>query len=108
MYYKTIGNRIIQGDTECELKNGRAVFDKIHINEVTSKFINGFIGLMITPKVPNNFKNKLEIFEKEKNNGICVDNIKPLMLEKIIVKSKKKKQVCEQVNEVDTNHQEII
>ena len=87
-----LGNHIVQGETECELKNGRAIFEKVQINEVTSKFINGSMCIMIWPKLPNNYHTTVNSLEKEKDI-INVNNIKPLMLERVIVKSKIKKHM---------------
>jgi len=87
-----IGNRVIQGEVECELRNGEAVFDKLQINEVTSKFINGYVAILISPKRPNNYGTSLDVLEKEKESMTC-DDIKPLMIEKVVVKSKKKKYI---------------
>lgn len=77
------------GDTEIELKNGEAVFDRIQINEVTSKFIHGHVALVVVPAKPCNLGTSL-IDSNE--DGISFDRIKPLILEKIVVKSKKKNQ----------------
>lgn len=85
-----IGNRVIQGEIECELRNGEAIFDKLQINEVTSKFINGSVAILISPKRPNNYGTSLDVLEKEKESMTC-DDIKPLMIDKVVVKSKKKK-----------------
>lgn len=71
------------------MKSGEAVFDKIQINEVTSKFINGYIAVVVVPKRPVNFGTSMEsLYQK---NSIRIEDIKPLLVSKLIVKSKKKK-----------------
>jgi len=86
-----IGNKVVHGETERELKNGEVIFDKIQINEVTSKFINGYVAVIISPKRPNNYGTALTSSPDYDQEMVSYDDIKPLMLEKVIVKSKKKK-----------------
>lgn len=76
------------GDTEVDVKNGEAVFDRIQINEVTSKFIHGYVAALIIPANPSNVGTSLA--SSQGDNYIDFESIKPLMLEKVIVKSKKK------------------
>jgi serine kinase of HPr protein (carbohydrate metabolism regulator) len=78
------------GDTEVELKSGEAVFDRIQINEVTSKFIHGHVALVIVPAKPCNIGTSL--IDSANEDGISFDRIRPLILEKVVVKSKKKNQ----------------
>jgi len=95
-----IGNNVIHGETEREVKNGEVVFDKIQINEVTSKFINGYVAVVISPKRPNNYKITLnKAMEEETHDFVSYDDIKPLMLEKVVVKSKKKKYTSKKQKE---------
>lgn len=84
------GNKAIMGDTEVELRNGEGVFDRIQINEVTSKFIHGHVALVIVPSKPCNIGTSL--IDPANEDGISFDRIKPLILEKVVVKSKKKNQ----------------
>lgn len=84
------GNKVLQGEDECELKNGLGSFDKLQINEVTSKFINGYIAVLVVPKRPINFGTSLESLQQKKL--FKIQDIKPLLVEKVIVKSKKKNQ----------------
>jgi len=84
------GNKAIMGETEVELKNGELMFDRIQINEVTSKFIHGHVAILITPTKPVNHGTSLTDHE-QRDGYINYEHIKPLMLEKIVVKSKKKK-----------------
>jgi len=83
------GNRAIMGDTEVELQNGEGFFDRIQINEVTSKFIHGHVAVLIVPANPSNAGTSLSECTSGENY-INFENIKPLMLEKVVVKSKKK------------------
>jgi hypothetical protein len=83
------GNKAVMGDTEVELVDGEATFDRIQINEVTSKFIHGHVAMIIVPAKPSNIGTSLG----EQDDGedyIDFESIKPLMLEKVTVKSKKK------------------
>jgi len=85
------GNKAIMGDTEVDLKNGEAIFDRIQINEVTSKFIHGHVALLVIPARPSNVGTSL--IEPGMEDGyVDFEAIKPLMLEKLVVKSKKKNQ----------------
>jgi hypothetical protein len=83
------GNKAIMGDTEIEMTEGEGVFDRIQINEVTSKFIHGYVALTITPAKPCNYGTSL-VDHQGGNGYVHYEDIKPLMLEKVIVKSKKK------------------
>jgi len=80
------------GETEIELKGGEAVFERLQINEVTSKFIHGHVAMVIVPTKPINYGTSLMDHSQEKG-WINYEFIKPLMLEKIAVKSKKKKKL---------------
>jgi len=84
----TAGNKIFKGFTEKDLTRGGAGFEKIQIKEVTSHFRNGWIFLVVHPKVNGNSN----VFQGK--DGLIVDaqKIKPLILEKVIVKAKKTKE----------------
>lgn len=77
------------GETEIEVKDGEAVFERIQINEVTSKFIHGHVAMVILPTKPLNHGTSLTDHALN-SNYINYEDIKPLMLEKVVVKSKKK------------------
>lgn len=77
------------GETEVDVKNGEGVFDRIQINEVTSKFIHGYVAVLIVPSNPSNVGTSLSD-SASGENFIDFARIKPLMLEKVVVKSKKK------------------
>jgi len=79
------------GDTEVDLKSGEAIFDRIQINEVTSKFIHGHVALLVIPAKPSNVGTSL-IEQGNEDGYVDYEAIKPLMLEKLVVKSKKKNQ----------------
>lgn len=85
------GNKAIMGDTEVELKNGEGLFDRIQINEVTSKFIHGHVAMLVIPSKPCNVGTSL-IEQALESGYVDFEAIKPLMLEKVVVKSKKKNQ----------------
>ncbi|EAR85494.2 hypothetical protein TTHERM_00442440 (macronuclear) [Tetrahymena thermophila SB210] len=82
----TLGNQILKGFLEKELYLGRVSFDKIQIKEVTSHYLNGWIYLIIFPKHPKESK-----LQSNQGNQDHVE-IKPLILEKIIVKAKKMRE----------------
>lgn len=83
------GNKAIMGETEVELKEGEANFERIQINEVTSKFIHGHVAMVILPTKPLNHGTSLND-HAQSDRYVGYEEIKPLMLEKVIVKSKKK------------------
>jgi len=69
--------------------NGSVTFDKVQIKEVTSHFRNGWIFLVVYPKLSGNTANHIT------SNGSLVvtgQKIKPLVLEKVVVKAKKAKE----------------
>ena len=68
--------------------NGSATFEKIQIKEVTSHFRNGWIFFVVYPKISNQNSNGAI------SAGSIVNNqkIKPLILEKVVVKAKKAKE----------------
>jgi len=86
------GNKAIMGETEVDLKNGEANFERIQINEVTSKFIHGYVAVLVVPANPSNVGTSL-LDSSVGENFISLESIKPLMLEKIVVKSKKKNRL---------------
>ncbi len=81
------------GETEIELFEGSALFDRIQVNEVTSKFIHGYIALVVIPTKPPNYGTSLTVQSSEEEDFIQYESIKPLMLEKVVVKSKKKNTI---------------
>jgi len=78
----------LKGFIEKDLVNGSATFDKIQIKEVTSHFRNGWIFFVVYPKVNKNSNVLLS------GNNVVVNSqqIKPLIIEKVIVKAKKTKE----------------
>lgn len=83
----TAGNKILKGFIEKDLVNGSASFEKIQIKEVSSHFRNGWIFFVVYPKLSTTTNNLMG------NSGsfIHAQKIKPLILEKVIVKAKKAK-----------------
>jgi len=88
----TAGNKILKGFVDKQLVNGSVTFDKIQIKEVTSHFRNGWIFLVVYPKTSSNSINGMN------GQAISCQNIKPLVLEKVVVKAKKAKEK-DQANE---------
>lgn len=86
--FACVGNKVLQGEDECELKNGQGCFEKLQMNEVTSKFINGCVGVLVVPKRPVNFGTSLESLHQKRL--IKIQDIKPLLIEKVVIRSKKK------------------
>jgi hypothetical protein len=86
----TAGNKIFKGFTEKDLVKGGAGFEKIQIKEVTSHFRNGWIFLVVHPKLNTNANSN--VFQSK--DGLLIDSqkIKPLILDKVIVKAKKTKE----------------
>jgi len=63
--------------------------------------------VLISPKRPNNFGTALMRNEDGDNETIRYEDIKPLMLEKkIIVKSKKKKNLMKKSNQSNCDEQQ--
>ena len=86
------GNQALTGLLEVELVNGVANFSSLQINEVTSKFINRVVAVLITPVKPCNQGTSLTTSGNQDEEGfVAYDKVKPLLLEKISVKSLKKK-----------------
>lgn len=91
----------MKGFTEKDLVNGCATFEKIQIKEVTSHFRNGWVFLAVYPCTTS--------------RGTClisnakvvpINKIKPLIIEKVVVKAKKTKglkDILDDPEEVETN-----
>jgi len=68
-----------------------AEFEKLQIKEVTSHFRNGWIFFIVYAKMPSIFSKNNKI--DKKSTGLDVDfmDIKPFILENVMVKAKKMK-----------------
>lgn len=86
----TAGNKILKGFIDKDIINGSVTFDKVQIKEVTSHFRNGWVFFVVYPKLTGNTMNNPILG----SNGIPVNaqKIKPLILEKVVVKAKKAKE----------------
>ncbi|KAL4448811.1 hypothetical protein ABPG74_012900 [Tetrahymena malaccensis] len=84
----TSGNKILKGFTEKDLQSGQITFDKIQIKEVTSHFRNGWVFIVIFPKQLN-YESGKSIHRKD---DIDINEIRPLIIEKVVVKAKKLKE----------------
>ncbi len=82
--------------------NGTVTFDKVQIKEVTSHFRNGWVFFVVYPKVSGQ-SGATGLTQ----NGLVVNaqKIKPLILEKVIVKAKKAK---EKDNENEEKEEKMI
>jgi len=85
----TAGNKILKGFIEKDLVKGTATFEKIQIKEVTSHFRNGWVFFVVYPKINATGNNNIMMG----NNAFTVNSqkIRPLVLEKVVVKAKKAK-----------------
>ena len=77
--------------------NGTVTFDKIQIKEVTSHFRNGWVFFVVYPK-STHFANGAN----SSPSFVAPQKIKPLILEKVIVKAKKSKDK-DGMNPTDAN-----
>lgn len=82
----TSGNKIMKGFVEKDLNSGMAVFEKIQIKEVTSHFRNGWVFLVVYPKMPS-FATNIQPIPGQ--NIVDYNQIKPLVIDRVIVKAKK-------------------
>jgi len=87
----TAGNKILKGFIEKDLISGTATFEKIQIKEVTSHFRNGWIFFVVYPKITNTGGSG-NLMMGGSSNAINSQKIKPLILEKVVVKAKKAKE----------------
>lgn len=92
------GNKILKGFTDKDLVDGSATFEKIQIKEVTSHFRNGWIFLVVYPKISTLHNNN--VLRRGEGLNVNSQKIKPLVLEKVIVKAKKSKEK-DQLNDND-------
>jgi len=81
----------LKGFIEKDLTNGTATFEKIQIKEVTSHFRNGWIFFVVYPKITNTGGSS-NLLMGASGNVINSQKIKPLILEKVVVKAKKAKE----------------
>jgi len=63
---------------------GTVTFDKIQIKEVTSHFRNGWVFIVIFPKVPTVENNNYLMCGP---NSVSYTDIRPLIIEKTVVKA---------------------
>ena len=85
----TAGNKILKGMIDKDLVDGVVTFDKIQIKEVTSHFRNGWVFFVVYPKTSMT----LNPLIGGANSMIVNSNqIKPLVLERVVVKAKRSKE----------------
>jgi len=85
----TAGNKILKGFIDKDLVNGSVTFDKVQIKEVTSHFRNGWVFFVVYPKIAGQSGASVLGNTSMVING---QKIKPLILEKVVVKAKKAKE----------------
>lgn len=96
LHINTAGNKILKGVTETELINGKATFNRLQINDVTSHFRNGWLFLVIFPKKsrptnPQATETTTSPKTESEASGPSEECIKPMVIEKLVVKAKKMK-----------------
>jgi len=86
----TSGNKILKGMIDKDLVDGAVTFDKIQVKEVTSHFRNGWVFFVVQPKSSGNVLNNLI----DMTNGVMINPqiVKPLIIEKMVVKAKRAKE----------------
>lgn len=94
----TSGNKILKGIIDKDLVDGAVTFDKIQIKEVTSHFRNGWVFFVVYPKTAGTVFNRA----MPGGNAILVDHnqVRPLVLERVVVKAKKIKEKNERGEEI--------
>jgi hypothetical protein len=92
-----LGNKILKGFIEKDLVNGSATFEKIQIKEVTSHFRNGWVFFVVYPKL-----NSTTSSASGNGPNVSGQKIKPLILEKVVVKAKKAKE--KEINLADADN----
>jgi len=85
----TSGNKILKGMIDKDMVDGSVTFDKIQIKEVTSHFRNGWVFFVVYPKTTVLFNPIMS-----GANALLVNSnqIKPIVLEKVVVKAKRSKE----------------
>jgi len=85
----TSGNKVLKGMTDKDLVDGSVTFDKIQIKEVTSHFRNGWVFFVVYPKGTMTLNPLMA-----GANSVIINStqIKPLVLEKVVVKAKRSKE----------------
>lgn len=73
--------------------NGVATFEKIQIKEVTSHLRNGWIFMVVQPMNLQNEKTNPKMLNLGRGKrSVDIKKIKPLVIDKIVVKAKKLKE----------------
>jgi hypothetical protein len=95
----TSGNKVLKGMIDKDLVDGSVTFDKIQIKEVTSHFRNGWIFFVVQPRSSGNVLNNLI----DMTNGVMINpqNVRPLVIEKMVVKAKRAREKKDQDFDLD-------
>jgi len=102
----TAGNKVLKGMIDRDLVDGVARFDKIQINEVTSHFRNGWVFFVVYPK-----KSGVALNNFVGGNGMAAINyqqVKPLVMEKIVVKAKRSKEKEQNTEQEEMKEDNIV
>ena len=90
---KVLGNKVLKGVNVKSMMNGVASFEKIQIKEVTSHLRNGWIFIVVQPMTIQNEKCNPRLLSSNRNKQpVDIKKIKPLVIDKIVVKAKKLKE----------------
>ena len=77
----------MKGFIEKDLIDGTVTFEKIQIKEVTSHFRNGWVFLVVYPRSATSGLMTQGVYSR-----ITSQKIKPLVIERVVVKAKKIKE----------------
>lgn len=100
-----LGNKILKGFIEKDLVYGSVAFEKIQIKEVTSHFRSGWVFFVVYPKLSASAN--MITFDNNAN-FINSQKIKPLVLEKVVVKAKKTKEKDHSIENEDNDGDDEI
>eukprot|EP01017_Pseudomicrothorax_dubius_P028874 TRINITY_DN3463_c0_g1_i3.p1 TRINITY_DN3463_c0_g1~~TRINITY_DN3463_c0_g1_i3.p1 ORF type:complete len:192 (+),score=22.38 TRINITY_DN3463_c0_g1_i3:558-1133(+) len=85
----TAGKTILRGNYETTVNKGVASFEKVRISEVTSHLPRGWISMVISPVESLPTAHPPETEGEDLRPFIDPTKIKPLVLERVLVKAKK-------------------
>eukprot|EP01017_Pseudomicrothorax_dubius_P020158 TRINITY_DN22091_c0_g1_i1.p1 TRINITY_DN22091_c0_g1~~TRINITY_DN22091_c0_g1_i1.p1 ORF type:complete len:125 (+),score=7.32 TRINITY_DN22091_c0_g1_i1:554-928(+) len=84
------GNKVMKGKTETELLLGKAQFERLQINEVTSHFTKGWVFFVIEAidKYPTRHHTR-----SDSQKMIHPQLIRPLVIENLVVKARNSRRI---------------
>jgi len=99
----TAGNKILKGMIDKDLVDGVVTFDKIQIKEVTSHFRNGWVFFAVYPKTTMTLN---PLMAGASSLIVSSNQVKPLVLERVVVKAKRSKEKEEKEDRDDKEEKE--